>query len=658
MLRTTTVTKELRRFPMIMACLFVVIFHFTTQAQWTTTGTDIYNSNTGNVGVGTAGAPAASAKLEIKSTTKGFLTPRMTKTQRDAIVGPVQGLLIYQTNNTPGFYYYSGTAWTSIAPKGANQALSNLTPTAINMDLLPASNGLLNLGSSSFQWNNLNLNGKILNAGVTVFSTPGTENLFVGSNAGAANSGTGNTFLGVSAGTVNKDGLKNTFTGALAGFSNISGSDNTAVGYQALYSTESGGNNTAAGFQSLYTNHGADNNGFGYQSLLSNTSGTANSAFGNNSLEKNDIGERNSAFGNYSLNGNVSGSNNTSIGNYSNPLSTASNSNTSVGFYSGSGASNGSFNTFIGDSAFANADGYVNSSCLGYNSRITASNQVRIGNASITSIGGFKAWTNLSDGRVKKDVKENVPGLEFINKLHPVTYHFDLDAMDKIMNQPATKSGDDVKPHQLTPGEIAARKAQEDMLCTGFIAQDVEQAAKEIGYDFSGVDVAKNEHDLYGLRYSEFVVPLVKAVQELSKQNDQLNSSTAVLSGKIQSLEIENENLQKQIDELKAAVFTSSTNDGAVKISSSTISSPILGQNLPNPFDNSTIIPFRIPKGCSSATIVISEMASGKIVTAIPVSCDETHATIESGNLAAGTYTYSLSVDGRVMDTKKMEIVK
>ena len=48
---------------------------------------------------------------------------------------------------------------------------------------------------------------------------------------------------------------------------------------------------------------------------------------------------------------------------------------------------------------------------------------------------------------------------------------------------------------------------------TGFIAQEVEQAAKKIGYDFSGVDAPKNEKDMYGLRYDEFVVPLVKAVQ-------------------------------------------------------------------------------------------------------------------------------------------------
>ena len=57
--------------------------------------------------------------LEVESTTKGFLPPRMTTTQRDAISSPVAGLVIYQTDNTPGFYYYNGSAWVTLG--GATQ---------------------------------------------------------------------------------------------------------------------------------------------------------------------------------------------------------------------------------------------------------------------------------------------------------------------------------------------------------------------------------------------------------------------------------------------------------------------------------------------------------------------------------------------------------
>ena len=51
---------------------------------------------------------------------------------------------------------------------------------------------------------------------------------------------------------------------------------------------------------------------------------------------------------------------------------------------------------------------------------------------------------------------------------------------------------------------------------TGFVAQEVEAIVKKTGYVFSGVDAPENENDPYGIRYAEFVVPLVKAVQELS----------------------------------------------------------------------------------------------------------------------------------------------
>src|SRR5262252_807313 len=104
--------------------------------QHVSTQTNIFPS-TGAAGIGTT-IPDASSLLEIRSTTKGILIPRMTLAQRNAIASPSTGLMIYQTNSTPGFYYYSGTAWIAVSPKGVNKSLSNLTaPTAVNVDLLP-----------------------------------------------------------------------------------------------------------------------------------------------------------------------------------------------------------------------------------------------------------------------------------------------------------------------------------------------------------------------------------------------------------------------------------------------------------------------------------------------------------------------------------------
>jgi len=107
--------------------------------------------STGNIGIGNP-APAASALLDVKSTTRGILIPRMTMAQRDAIISPVAGLLIYQTNSTPGFYYYSG-GWN---PIGANSTLSNLgATTKINANLTPGVNNSLTLGTTAMRWKNI-----------------------------------------------------------------------------------------------------------------------------------------------------------------------------------------------------------------------------------------------------------------------------------------------------------------------------------------------------------------------------------------------------------------------------------------------------------------------------------------------------------------------
>ena len=58
--------------------------------------------------------PDASSALDIESTTGGILIPRLSESQRDAIALPATGLMIYQTDKNPGFYFYNGTAWTKI----------------------------------------------------------------------------------------------------------------------------------------------------------------------------------------------------------------------------------------------------------------------------------------------------------------------------------------------------------------------------------------------------------------------------------------------------------------------------------------------------------------------------------------------------------------
>jgi len=282
------------------------------------------------------------------------------------------------------------------------------------------------------------------------------------------------------------------------------------------------------------------------------------------------------------------------------------------------------------------------------------------------SIGGYQNWSNISDGRYKENIRENVPGLEFISLLKPVTYTVDINGISKFLGEDI-KGGDvrtnaegnpifqkeDEEGHQLTQ---QGRDEKSKIMYTGFIAQDVEAAASKVGYDFSGVDKPQNEHTLYGLRYAEFVVPLVKAVQDLDEENRKMKIENSELKSA-------NDEQQKEIDQLKSEIASIKFSIGNSKFEmtdnfaklacpdfigetfpngslreNQKLETGFLGQNIPNPFDNSTIIPFRIPQDCNDALIVITEQSTGRIVRAIPVNYHETQLTIEAGTLAGGTY--------------------
>ena len=63
-----------------------------------------------NVGIGT-NAPNPSAALDITDTSRGILIPRMTMNQRNAIQNPAEGLMVYQTDSTKGYWYWDGIFW-------------------------------------------------------------------------------------------------------------------------------------------------------------------------------------------------------------------------------------------------------------------------------------------------------------------------------------------------------------------------------------------------------------------------------------------------------------------------------------------------------------------------------------------------------------------
>lgn len=78
----------------------------------------VYNSQA-QVGIGTT-SPNTTAQLDITATDKGLLIPRLTVTQRLGITNPATGLLVYQTTDVTGFYYYNGVTWTNLVSGGSS----------------------------------------------------------------------------------------------------------------------------------------------------------------------------------------------------------------------------------------------------------------------------------------------------------------------------------------------------------------------------------------------------------------------------------------------------------------------------------------------------------------------------------------------------------
>ncbi|MFT6177382.1 MAG: hypothetical protein ACJAUF_001298, partial [Bacteroidia bacterium] len=206
----------------------------------------------------------------------------------------------------------------------------------------------------------------------------------------------------------------------------------------------------------------------------------------------------------------------------------------------------GSNNTGTGYQANVSSGNLTNATAIGKGATVTGSNKVRIGNSSVSTITGQVAWTSISDGRIKENVQEAVPGLSFIAELRPVTYTLNTRKQDAI-NMQAMPDSIQVE-RMLSDDEYLASSS---IVRTGFIAQEVEAAAQKIGFDFDGVSTPQNETDLYGIRYAEFVVPLVKAMQEQQAIITELKATAEEQQAKVDQQKSDYLLLLKRIEALE-----------------------------------------------------------------------------------------------------------
>lgn len=389
----------------------------------------------------------------------------------------------------------------------------------------------------------LHRNNAAYNTGIGAYtlqnSSQGVGNTAGGAHALQSNtSGQFNAAHGYLSMQNNTTGQQNTAIGYRALQMNVTGRNNTAIGANAMYFAGNGNYNVGVGNRALSGNDGDYNTAVGDSAMMVNGSGTYNAALGARALRWNSAGSENTAVGRQALYSNTTGSRNVAVGSMALQRSVQAGSNTAVGHLALTNLQSGNFNVAVGyqsmesfNSGTANtgigygangaSSGLSNSTGLGFAANCNASHQVRIGNVQVLSIGGAVGWTTLSDSRFKSNERSDVQGLAFITALRPISYNLNTEKLDDFMRS--------LQPEE----QLNLRSGIDNIRFTGFNAQEVEALAKQLGFDFSGIDAPKNENDFCGLRYGDFVVPLVKAVQE----------QQAIIN-----------DLQKQIDELKKLI--------------------------------------------------------------------------------------------------------
>jgi len=411
------------------AILVILLFlvTFTMQAQ---------------VGIGTT-TPDGSAKLDVSSTNKGFLPPRMTTLQRDAITSPATGLQIYNTDKA-AIETYTGTTgnWFTVG-SGKGGIITN---TALGVYTLYAnSTGGHNTasGDSALFANTTGSFSTALGGNALNTNTTGTYNTAIGynsdvtsaalTNATAIGNGaivTASNAIQLGNTSVTNVNTSGTVTAGLITYPNTAGTNGqvlttngSSTATWTSFSTSGVPYTGATGAVNLgahdLTVNGltiglgssavATNTAIGNGALAANTTGSSNTAIGNQALKSNTLAGFNTAIGASAMYANTTGAYNAAIGYEALRYNTTGQSNTANGYEALRSNTTGSQNTAIGNNAlYVNTTGCDNIA-TGYMAlffNTTGNQNIANGTSTLTSnttgnyntANGVHALTNNTTG--------------------------------------------------------------------------------------------------------------------------------------------------------------------------------------------------------------------------------------------------------------------
>ena len=478
------------------------------------------------VGIGTT-APDASAALDIVSSAKGALLPRLTAAQRTAITRPATGLLVFQTDAPAGFYFNRGTPaapdWQPMGASGGDNLGNHTATQALQLQgnaligtgasvgtavgLGVRADGGLNLGQNTVG-NNLYLGFQAGQA-----NTTGSNNVFSGYQSGENNTtGYNNVFSGYQSGRSNTTGNFNVFSGANSGYHNSTGSFNVFSGNSTGISNTTGTGNVFSGDRAGQANTtGSDNVFNGFQSGFNNTTGNFNVFSGYQSGRSNTTGRNNVFSGTTSGYSNTTGSNNVFSGYQSGISNTTGTGNVFSGINSGASNTTGSNNTALGQGAGPTSGALTNATALGYQARVSQSNSLVLGGtgASAVRVGiGTEAPGYLLDvaGDIRVNATVYTSDARFKQQVRPLTGA--LAAVQLLRGVRYTWN---------TLGVAHGGTAGTEQV--GLLAQEVEKIYPEL--------VSTDREGYKAINYAQLTPVLIEALKELAAQNAALQTRTA-----------------------------------------------------------------------------------------------------------------------------------